>query len=69
MILDAPGLNAIGTEAEFRLSLTPSAHAVVFIFAVAAGVTKSDLAIWREHLVAEGQAEIARLAVLNKIDT
>lgn len=68
VILDTPGLNAIGTEPELTLSLLPSAHAVLFILAADTGVTQSDLAIWREHIGApEGQRR-GRLVVLNKID-
>ncbi|RYX92895.1 MAG: dynamin family protein [Comamonadaceae bacterium] len=69
VILDTPGLNAIGAEPELTVSLIPQAHAVVFILAADAGVTKSDLAIWREHLVTEGDDSSSRLVVLNKIDT
>ncbi len=69
VILDTPGLNAIGAEPELTVSLIPQAHAVVFILAADTGVTKSDLAIWREHLVAEGDGVETRLVVLNKIDT
>lgn len=69
VILDTPGLNAIGAEPELTVSLIPQAHAVVFILAADTGVTKSDLAIWREHLITEGDASEARLVVLNKIDT
>ncbi len=71
VILDTPGLNAIGAEPELTVSLIPQAHAVVFILAADTGVTKSDLAIWREHLVTEGSGNgsDARLVVLNKIDT
>ncbi len=69
VILDTPGLNAIGAEPELTMSLIPQAHAVVFILAADTGVTKSDLAIWREHLVTEGESADARLVVLNKIDT
>jgi hypothetical protein len=54
VILDTPGLNAIGAEPELTVSLIPQAHAVVFILAADTGVTKSDLAIWREHLITEG---------------
>ena len=50
VILDTPGLNAIGAEPELTVSLLPQAHAVVFILAADTGVTKSDLAIWRQHL-------------------
>ncbi|MEO7128109.1 MAG: dynamin family protein [Rhodoferax sp.] len=71
VILDTPGLNAIGAEPELTVSLIPQAQAVVFILAADTGVTKSDMTIWREHLVVgkgKGDAE-ARLVVLNKIDT
>ena len=69
VILDTPGLNAIGAEPELTVNLIPQAHAVVFILAADTGVTKSDLAIWREHLLPEGEDTHARLVVLNKIDT
>ena len=69
VILDTPGLNAIGAEPELTVNLIPQAHAVVFILAADTGVTKSDLAIWREHLIAEGEDHSSRLVVLNKIDT
>ena len=70
VILDTPGLNAIGAEPELTVSLIPQAQAVVFILAADTGVTKSDLAIWREHLAGTGSAGVAtRYAVLNKIDT
>lgn len=69
VILDTPGLNAIGAEPELTVNLIPQAHAVVFILAADTGVTKSDLAIWREHLVTEDGHADSRLVVLNKIDT
>lgn len=69
VILDTPGLNAIGAEPELTVSLIPQAHAVVFILAADAGVTRSDLSIWREHLVTEGDISETRIVVLNKIDT
>ena len=69
VILDTPGLNAIGAEPELTVSLIPQAHAVVFLLAADTGVTKSDLAIWREHLITEGEGTDTRLVVLNKIDT
>jgi hypothetical protein len=69
VILDTPGLNAIGAEPELTVNLIPQAHAVVFILAADTGVTKSDLAIWREHLIAEDSETGSRLVVLNKIDT
>ncbi len=69
VILDTPGLNAIGTEPELTLSLLPSAHAVLFILAADAGVTKSDLEVWKEHLAgADPAVQAGRLVILNKID-
>ncbi|MBQ5949181.1 dynamin family protein [Massilia sp. ST3] len=64
VILDTPGLNAIGTEPELTLNLIPNAHAVLFILAAETGVTKSDIEVWRTHI----GAGPGRLAVLNKID-
>ena len=69
VILDTPGLNAIGAEPELTVNLIPQAHAVVFILAADTGVTKSDLAIWREHLINDSDDSDSRLVVLNKIDT
>jgi hypothetical protein len=69
VILDTPGLNAIGAEPELTVSLIPQAQAVVFILGADTGVTKSDLSIWREHLINESGDTDARLVVLNKIDT
>jgi len=69
VILDTPGLNAIGTEPELTLSLLPQAHAVLFILAADAGVTKTDLEVWRRHLAGEDAAtRRGRIVILNKID-
>ncbi len=67
VILDTPGLNAIGAEPELTLSLVPSAHAVLFVLAADTGVTKSDLDMWR-HVVRDSGATESHIAVLNKID-
>jgi hypothetical protein len=64
VILDTPGLNAIGTEPELTLNLIPNAHAVLFILAAETGVTKSDIEVWRDHI----GAGPGRIVVLNKID-
>ena len=69
VILDTPGLNAIGAEPELTVNLIPQADAVVFILAADTGVTKSDLSIWREHLMTATDRADTRLVVLNKIDT
>jgi hypothetical protein len=69
VILDTPGLNAIGTEPELTLSLLPNAHAVLFILAADAGVTKTDIDVWQNHLVGiDPTAREGRLVILNKID-
>ncbi len=68
VILDTPGLNAIGTEPELTLNMLPNAHAVLFLLAADTGVTKSDIEIWRQHIAPVHGASRARLAVLNKID-
>jgi predicted GTPase len=67
VILDTPGLNAIGTEPELTLSLVPSSHAVLFVLAADTGVTKSDLDVWR-HIVGDSGGASNHIAVLNKID-
>lgn len=65
VILDTPGLNALGTEPELTLSMIPNAHAVLFLLAMDTGVTKSDLDIWHKYI----QKFVPhRLAVLNKVD-
>lgn len=69
VILDTPGLNAIGTEPELTLSLLPNAHAVLFVLAADAGVTRTDLDVWHDHLAgADPAVEAGRLVILNKID-
>lgn len=69
VILDTPGLNAVGAEPELTVNLIPQAHAVVFILGADTGVTRSDLSIWRDHLVDQVAGADARWVVLNKIDT
>jgi hypothetical protein len=68
VILDTPGLNAIGTEPELTINLIPETHAVVFVLSIDTGVTKSDLDIWHQCVRAEGAPERVALVALNKID-
>lgn len=68
VVLDTPGLNAIGAEPELTLSLLPNAHAVLFILAADTGVTQSDLAVWREYVSVGQGRQRGRMVVLNKID-
>ncbi len=65
VILDTPGLNALGSEPELTLSMIPNAHAVLFLLAMDTGVTKSDMEIWHKHI---RRFVPHRLAVLNKVD-
>ena len=67
VVLDTPGLNAIGAEPELTVSLLPNSHAVLFILAADTGVTQSDMTIWRDY-VATGASSKGRMVVLNKID-
>ncbi len=65
VVIDTPGLNAVGAEPELTLGLLPAAHAFVFLLAADTGVSRSDLAIWTEHL---GEDTLERFVVLNKTD-
>jgi GTPase SAR1 family protein len=68
VILDTPGLNAIGTEPELTLNLIPNAHAVLFVLAADTGVSKSDIEVWRTHIGAASGSTSGRIVVMNKID-
>lgn len=68
VILDTPGLNAIGTEPELTLNLLPNADAVLFILAMDTGVSQSDLTVWQDFIRPLGGQDRVHYAVLNKID-
>ncbi|MDB5815648.1 MAG: GTPase [Rhodocyclales bacterium] len=68
VIVDTPGLNAIGSEPELTLSLIPNAHAVLFLLAADTGVTQSDLQVWQKHVNIGRTQKNGRMVVLNKID-
>jgi hypothetical protein len=69
-IVDTPGLNALGNEPELTLKTLPEAQAILFLLAADAGVTASDMAIWREHIqILRDDHCTAVLALLNKIDS
>jgi hypothetical protein len=72
VVLDTPGLNALGAEPELTLAMIPAAQAVLFVLAADTGVTKSDLDVWNNHVGAArrraGAAADGHLVVLNKID-
>ena len=65
VVLDTPGLNAVGCEPELALSLLPAAQACVFVLGADTGVTQSDLALWSGQLLGRS---IELFVVLNKLD-
>lgn len=70
VILDTPGLNALGNEPELTVSMLPSAQAILFVLAADTGVTRSDLDMWEHHVHGAGHQHNSHLVVaLNKIDT
>ncbi len=66
VILDTPGLNAIGAEPELTINQLSTAHTVVFILSQDTGVTNTDLELWEQHL--SSQTNKRKLVALNKID-
>lgn len=70
VILDTPGLNALGAEPELTLSMLPSAQAILFVLAADTGVTKSDMDVWQHHVRGlNGKGDRHLAVVMNKIDT
>jgi hypothetical protein len=69
VILDTPGLNAIGTEPELTLDLLPNAHAVLFVLAIDTGVSLTDADVWRDFVAGGAAHSRGHFVVLNKIDT
>jgi Dynamin family len=66
VVLDTPGLNALGLEPELTLNTLANAQAIVFVLAADTGVTKTDLAVWTDHVnTVKGNTHIV---ALNKID-
>ena len=65
VILDTPGLNALGTEPELTINIIPNAHVVIFLLSTDTGVTKSDMQIWNDYI---RNRTSRKLALLNKID-
>jgi len=70
VVLDTPGLNAMGNEPELTLNMLPAAQAVMFLLGADTGVTRSDMEMWEHHVRAVRQKANKNLVVvLNKIDT
>jgi len=76
VILDTPGLNAIGAEPELTINQLSTAHTVVFILSHDTGVTTTDLELWEQHLGGKkfgkdkgrDNSNQRKLVALNKID-
>ena len=76
VIIDTPGLAALSAEPELARERIPRADALLLVLDATEGVTKPDLAIWKEHLggarnIRERELDEstqARMIVLNKID-
>ena len=69
VVLDTPGLNALGSEPELTMQMLPAAQAVLFVLGADTGVTRSDLAMWRQLFKGQRQRQCGMLVALNKIDT
>lgn len=71
VILDTPGLNALGSEPELTMNMLPSAQAVLFVLAADTGVTRSDLDMWQFHIdgTRRSRRQKGVAVVLNKVDT
>ncbi|MBI3773991.1 MAG: dynamin family protein, partial [Gammaproteobacteria bacterium] len=70
VVLDTPGLNALGNEPELTMEMIPAAQAVMFILAADTGVTKTDLDMWKHCITPHMNiADGGVLAILNKVDT
>ncbi len=67
VVLDTPGLNALGVEPELTMNMLPSAQALMYVLAADTGVTRSDLEVWN-HCTA-GSKHDHHIVLLNKIDT
>jgi len=70
VLIDTPGLNALGTEPELTLDMLPSSQGVIFVLAADTGVTRSDLEMWHNHLRSfQHSHKRGAVVALNKIDT
>ncbi|MDH3310230.1 MAG: dynamin family protein [Gammaproteobacteria bacterium] len=66
VVLDTPGLNALGVEPELTFTTLPNVQAILFVLAADAGVTKTDLDVWKSHV--NNVRGNPHLVALNKID-
>jgi len=76
VVIDTPGLASLTAEPEFSRENIPAADAVVVVLDAGEGVTKPDLAIWKDKLGGsrnfrereKDESGQARIVVMNKID-
>ena len=76
VVIDTPGLASLTAEPEFSRENIPAADAVIVVLDAGQGVTKPDLAIWKEKLGGsrnfrdreKDESGQARIVVMNKID-
>ena len=66
VVLDTPGLNAVGCEHALTYESLPGADAVVLLVSAEAGVTRSDQEIWNDFLATVEPDK--KFLLLNKID-
>lgn len=70
VVLDTPGLNALGNEPELTVNMLPNAQAVLFVLAADTGVTKSDMDMWQNYIRSfRNVHDNGLMVVMNKIDT
>jgi len=81
VIIDTPGFAALSLEPELARVRVPSSDALVLVFDITQGVTKTDLATCKDYLgntssyreralgTATDESRQMRMVVLNKIDT
>ena len=81
VIIDTPGFAALSLEPELARERVPNSDALVLVFDIAQGVTKTDLAMCKDYLgntssyreralgTATDESRQMRMVVLNKIDT
>ncbi|MCA0174689.1 MAG: dynamin family protein [Proteobacteria bacterium] len=65
VVVDTPGLGAIGVEPGLTLGLLPAAAAVFFVIDASRGVSRGDLDLWQTHLA---DPALSRFVVLSKLD-
>lgn len=65
VVVDTPGLGALGVEPGLTLGLLPAAAAVFFVIDASRGVSRGDLELWQSHLA---DPALSRFVVLSKLD-